>query len=739
MNVVGRVSMSAAAGVLGLALVLGWRGARVPAASASAVQHIASADAYFDSTVVLARGAIPRGARGDELAVALGYLERLRLGVGSPFRLVDDALADPRLGGAMSPRVAWALLGRLGRGDAYVIDPAVLDGAGPWGGDGHGATGAAHVALIEHAVESASDPRAGELAVRLAYLIEAAKGTLAQPTPSIAIQVAALARDEALARRDLGKLLADAAAEGTSTLALLSERRADRAFLVEQPALAPLPASLQIEAMSAAPALVRALDTLDRVDPSLGNSEPRPNARSLAPVVGSRFAARLNALASARPPVPEIFVTLATRAKATLRGTNDESLVASYDLARAEAESAGDARESALAMLSAAVATRALAQDAPWFDGDGGPTVADLRSDFGLASVSFDDAVPAAWRPYYLRKLQTSLVDMRTVYPAVSFNDLHVRFHAGALRDSALALHDPRDRTLELPVATFGGTLAHELSHDIDWQASRRLYAGGTGYSTDRAMRDRRGALASSLRVMADARIRRSFAGSTESERPAELFARGSDWFVASVLAEHGRTNGDLSAIEDGLFAGYAAGSPAALGAAGTASLVSAIEEMTYLPDSVRAGFERQWSNPDVVDPALLVRRVLEVPVSWRTAALWSHGSDALGAPPSSVCAAGSSASARARERLLNLAIDARARGLASRRARYRPSSLDPGAARSILDLPPSSPAAGERLVNGLRAAIVAELGSSPADHGVVPVAPAIFRSNAESCSTIAR
>src|SRR5256885_7012387 len=47
-------------------------------------------------SIVLARNARPRGIRGDELTISLGYLERLRLGLGSPFRLVDEALNDPR-------------------------------------------------------------------------------------------------------------------------------------------------------------------------------------------------------------------------------------------------------------------------------------------------------------------------------------------------------------------------------------------------------------------------------------------------------------------------------------------------------------------------------------------------------------------------------------------------------------------------------------------------------------------
>jgi hypothetical protein len=151
MDIVRRFSLLATAGLLGIAVLLGSVSTR-PTMSQSAAIQLAVATSYYDSTVVLARNAQPRGIRGDELTIALGYLERLRLGLGSPFRLVDEALIDRRLASTTGSRVAWALLERLRRGDAYVIDPRVLDGSGPWSGDGHGATGAAHLALIERAV-----------------------------------------------------------------------------------------------------------------------------------------------------------------------------------------------------------------------------------------------------------------------------------------------------------------------------------------------------------------------------------------------------------------------------------------------------------------------------------------------------------------------------------------------------------------------------------------------------------
>ena len=84
------------------------------------------------------------------------------------------------------------------------------------------------------------------------------------------------------------------------------------------------------------------------------------------------------------------------------------------------------------------------------------------------------------------------------------------------------------------------------------------------------------------------------------------------------------------------------------------------------------------------------------------------------------------------------LAIDARARGVAMRRARYRSPAARPSWASSVLGLPPFAADEGERVVDGLRSAIIAELTAAVPDQGVVPVVPAIFRSSAAICSTIA-
>jgi len=85
------------------------------------------------------------------------------------------------------------------------------------------------------------------------------------------------------------------------------------------------------------------------------------------------------------------------------------------------------------------------------------------------------------------------------------------------------------------------------------------------------------------------------------------------------------------------------------------------------------------------------------------------------------------------------LAVDARARGMAARRARYRPAAQRGDWGNSVLGLAPWSPRAGDELVARLRFAIAGELETAVSNQGVVPAVPAIFRSSAESCSAIAR
>jgi len=733
MDVVRRFSLLATASLLAIVALLGSVRSR-PVMSDAAVARLSRAAAYFDSTIVLARQAAPRGPRGDALAVGITYLERARLGLGSPFRLVDLAIHDPRLDASTRQRVGWALLGRLRRGEAYVVDPAVLDGIGPWSSDGRGTGGPAHVELIERAVRSASDPRAGELAVRLAYMIAAGSGSVASSSVSVAAEVAALVRDRELAEADLRDLLKDAEQSRTDVMDLVARRRAARTLRVEQPALAPLAEAARIEAMNAVPALVRAIDTLNRIP------DPQPVARARYTLLGDQFGARAATLGMRRPAMGQVAISLRGQKTIPAWALNDETMAAAYATIDARSDSAH--RVAAMSVLSAAVSMRSLAQESPWFADDPGPSATDVTAEFGLAGITFARSVPESWRGYYVREMGNALRDMQQALPAVSFQGLRIRFSTDPLPDSALAMHDPSTRTLQLSVFTSSGTLAHELSHDLDWQTARRLYADGGGYSTDRAVRDRRGPLAASVRGLGEARVVRSFTGlpsSPPSERPVELFARSADWFVASMLALQGRSNGFLSAVEDPLLAGYAAGAPAAVGTVGVTSLLDALDQMTYVSDTARATFAAAWADPETLDPTILVRRVLETPVAWRFA--WARPNRA--ALPSSlqpvVCSLGSSAEAKARRHLLSLAVDARARGALMRRAKFYPASMRYDWVNSVIGSAPWNHELGDALEASFRMSVVNDLSMALSAQGVVPLVPAIFRSSDASCSAIER
>src|SRR5947207_6371366 len=195
-----RFSLLVTASLLAVVSAFGWLRTR-PEMGGDAAAHMRRAAAYYESVVVLARVARVPAHADSVTTIALGYLERLRLGLGSPFRLVDFALADPRRDDSTRVRVAWAILARLRRGDAYVIDPAVADA---FDSQSHGT---AHLALIQRTIESARDPRAGELTVRLAYALAVGEQAVAEQSDAVAAQVAALLRDRVLAQSDVRDLL----------------------------------------------------------------------------------------------------------------------------------------------------------------------------------------------------------------------------------------------------------------------------------------------------------------------------------------------------------------------------------------------------------------------------------------------------------------------------------------------------------------------------------------------------
>ena len=724
MDLQRRIRLFPVASLIGLALMLGSYATRSDV-NADAVQAMRRGTAHYDSLVrVEARADRPLP---DADIVALSYLERLRLGLGSPFRLVEQATVDPRLADSARSRLAWALLGRLREGAAYAVDPVVLDSAGSDLNSTTLPSGADQVALIGRAITSASDPRAGELAVRLAYQLAASEQVIGAGAPRVATLVAAQLRDRRLAMEDLEALLTRARTRREGELGLLVQSRRERLFRVEQPGALLLGTALETEAMRAVPGILQQLRRLSQETPSNEHDVAvavRPLLRGDAP--------RASQLGQSNPPQAPVTVAVrGLRAQSSgdarsiqadieqrfaERSTNEETITAEY--ARIVASGAGRVQP-ALALLTSAVQLRAYAQEEPWFPGMIGPTPGDVASRFGLREFRFDPDVPRAWRPYYARMVESSIEDMQRVLPALTLDGVGVRFGIADLPDTALAMHDPGSRTLRFSVVSSAGTLAHEFAHDLDWQAARRLYARAGGYSTDRAMREARGPLASSVRGLATARLGAAN-GPVSKERPAELFARGVDWFVAVSLAREGRTNGYLTAVQDAALTGYTPASARDLASGAGIALMDALAQMTYVGDDEREKFLAEWADPLALDPFLLARRVLATRLPRRTSSASLFAPDEipfahdLGTVTS--CAAERDRSwspeVRARKQLFDLALDARANGIVRRWASWYAESSRPAWAQSVMHVAPVSSELGDRVVRRVRNALVAQLES---------------------------
>jgi hypothetical protein len=376
------------------------------------------------------------------------------------------------------------------------------------------------------------------------------------------------------------------------------------------------------------------------------------------------------------------------------RSVNEEALAAEYALFQAR-DTTGIAQPS-LAVVWAAVSMRAYGQERVWFPGDGGPSVVDLKGRFGLAAVSFDADVPTIWRPYYLRMLGSALADLQRVLPAFAARGLGVHFGESPMRDAALAMHDPATRTIFLPVGTSAGVIAHELAHDLDWQAARTRYGLRGTYSTDRAVRQYRDRLAASMLELSDAGAGESSLGADgvralPSARPTEVFARNVDWFVSAVLARDGRMNGYLSAVQDGLLTGYGAVAAPEVSRDGAEAMISALDEMTLVAPATRTWFVDVHGKGRTMPIGELTRRVLDVPL---TAADRRRIGVETRAPSALVMPSGEASArtlvaigagcrdgviddhlAEQRAEVLLETADARARGLLARRARFAASS----------------------------------------------------------------
>jgi hypothetical protein len=670
------------------------------------------------------------GSGGDRLdngsLVQLLYLERARLGLGSPFRLVELVLKDPLLAPNERRILAFAILDLVSRGEAYVVEPEALrqlvrgeEWTGPV---------MAHLRLMDSVIKGVGDPRAGELALRLSYRLAVASRTLPSRATEIAAIAAAQLRDGVLARRDALALLAEAARSGSDVFSVLRLWREGRRFLVERPLLLPLPVRLERLAVEALPRIVAALEQLEAQPPV---RFPPPSATPAVPVAQ---ALRVAAVAASRraPPQSPVVVAVAGYSQLLLSGAatqaelsarrrfieqarNEESLVAEYSLLRAL--SRRPVPDAALALLTAAVGLRPYAQEPVWLPGIGSFAARDIEARFGV-SVSFERGTPNEWRPYLLQALALALADFKRVFPSYDPRGLQVRFGEAPLGERALALHDPERRRIFFPAATGSGVMAHELAHDVDWLAARRQY-GSRGYRTDRALRrsdDRLAALV--LRMAGAAPLGKSSADS----RPTEIFARYTDWFVAAALAREGRLNGYLSAVQDATLIGHgSAASPEGWNEGG--ALLRALAEMTGLEVGLQSwyranfGEERRLTAEEVVRNVLAARltlaelRALPPFAAWPESASVALLRSALPAPAVWGCLAarrGAGNDPALVRAVAQYAAQARARGfLREWRELVRRHGLQPVGALVPRDGPPWKPELGLQQERLLRDAIL--------------------------------
>ena len=661
----------------------------------------------------------------DAGVIALGYFERLRLGLGSPFRLAEQAASDARMPGSLGRQVAWAVLARTAQGQAFALDPEAL-GEDPAPGFGTLTNGAWHRATIDSVVGSAATARTGEQTVQVGYALARAEGLVSANTANAAVHAAAMARDRRLATEDAGRLLAAARAQETyDALDLVPVWRDARRLRVETPlmadALAPdadaavrqaehLLASmrqtsvsiLQLTGDSAGTALESAgglsLDAARRLAglPSVRGAYP------LSPVVvtlgGYRQTEVADSLDDERTPATERKVRL----RFIARATTDERLAAEWAVARAALPGGTAARRELTALVqAAAVAVRPWAQ-APV---DAGVAVEEqtiaaeqgeaLRLRDGLRAIVFESGTPARWRSAAARQLGNAVADLRGVFPELTLDGLTVRVAESPRRGLALALHEPRSRTVYLPPSTSAGTVAHELVHDLDAQAAATHLALHGVYGTDRLTRTGgSGHLARAVRALAATAPTagsRDALGATpptalafDANRPAERLARGADFFVAAALAREGRSNGVLSAVQDGVLTGFAGVTAPEPGDGAAEALVSVLDEVTLVPAATRQWYLARFGSQGVRSPLAVAQFALMAQPAWdgeRT--LRASGLPiglASGAPDGrsgrsglqATCGGiGGGAGAPWQARLLWLTADARARGYVRARAAH--------------------------------------------------------------------
>jgi hypothetical protein len=638
-------------------------------------------------------------------AIAWGYAERMRLGLESPFRLVDAAAHDSRLTEDERHTVSWALLARIAERTSHAIDPAVFDQVGP-AINGISIAGEQHLALMDRTIRAAGNPRAAELAVRLAYTLAATERIVDANAPALMAEAAALLADRELAHREAVALLRGTS--GRNPIATIHRRRAQRAFYVERPVLLAVEEDVERAAIDLVPALLDAIRTMP--SDALRASAIAPHEKT------EWFAQELAAAGTVAPPVSALAVTVQryvplVRGRATgvdvaqLKAAhNGEMLVSAVSAADSTRRSR---RVIGRLLLAAAVAQRSGAQQPVAMPSDSAMVAAAVATATGVAAITFDRDVPAAWRPHLLRSFADGVRELRRVLPTLSLSLVQVRFRMTAPADSALAMHDPRTRTLHLPAVTAGGTLLHEIAHELDRQSAHK--EGFAGYRSDLAVRT-----ALSARQPTSGRVAASLRSLTEdvtnlprvskaTERPAEIFATQVDWFVAHALAREGRSSGFLSGVQDELLTGHVV-HPERLRSSGRSrSLLQALEGMTTV--SPRA---REDHDPTVES---LLRWSLSGPVDRRVAMAVARGSGGFGL--GSVTVQGACEVDDPRAALLRIAAESRARGWLRQRARWIAPEERPTWARAMLHQAPWAPSGADSRIAELRDNVLIQLAST--------------------------
>lgn len=555
-----------------------------------AVRQALADGTRFDDSLTTAVRSAPGARVAFPSAIALGYFGRLQVGLGSPFRLVDLARTDPRLPAAWRPRVANAMLSRLVR-DSRAMQPMTSSIDVAMRSD-H-ATGRALLRMVDSVMTLDGDSPLALEAIRIAAAQASARGVIRPGAVPLIDAAALLAFDRVRARRDVERAITAASRGDGDLLQIVALWRAERRFAVERPLMAdaaqsPRRIATRVPAMLAAiERVVQDADSSTVAERVTESPMPGNAVDALALLISVRTRpaqpqVRLSVL-DARIVAADRRAVLSPRVTRLLLGaSNEETLIMA--LARASADSSVGPIVAAAALL-ASQGMRTLAQEPSFHPGVHALRPEQVVERLGLASLTFGRDVPASWQAYYAREFASAVDALRLVFPRASFTGLKV--HIGdTVQNGALAVHDPRTRTLLLPLATGFGAVGHELMHDLDWQSARDYAKREGTYATDNAWRGSRAQpIAAPLARLAEfvpVGVTSS-AYTTEARRPAELLARGADWYVASALARLGRSHGALTAVQDGWIRGYAsAAGPAAFGDH-AAALAALFDEMPML------------------------------------------------------------------------------------------------------------------------------------------------------------